>query len=570
MITPYMSSLSKFKINYESLDELKLDKLKSQYEPCSDDSESLYNPFNISNIQNYIPTYDIFFNMKPSNYNEVSLIQKYYFMDLFHVSDNKKNIYEKNVFIKYSPLLDPIKYMVGKYDLNDDSLRKLPNIENQECNEKISSKYNSSYVDNFCSYLCSRILHHYNFVNFVDYYGTHLCIQDKFKMNITDDYEYLHDSNFFYNNINKHWTITKLDILQQFMGNNSRNNRSKVNISNEVIILDDLEEIDTIVVEDTNISTNIEEIQDTITTSSNNTITLDNDNSSDENNNSDSDDVYDSEEEYSDDENDCDEDDGEDNDDNMVEIPDNVNIFAYINNFPVQMICLEKCDGTMDSLFEEEIMTEDMAISALMQVIMILITLQKAFHFTHNDLHTNNIMYVNTDIEYLYYEFKNKRYKVPTYGKIYKIIDFGRSIYKFQKQIYCSDSFAPKGDAATQYNCKPFLNPNKPIIEPNMSFDLCRLGCSIFDFIFEDINQKTTNSLEETIMRWTTDDKGVNILYKQDGSERYPDFKLYKMIARHVHNHTPENQLEYDAFKQYLNDECANHVMNIDLVHSYV
>ena len=558
-----MSSFSKFKINYESLEQLNLDKLKSQYVPCSDDSESLYNPFNISVIQNYIPTYDIFFNMKQSNYNEVSLIQYYYFVDLFHVSD-KKNIYEKNVFIKYSPLLDPIKYMVGKYDLDDDSLRKLPTIENQECNEKINSKNNSSYVDNFFSYLCSRILHHYNFVNFVDYYGTYLCVQDKFKMNITDDYDYLHDSNFFYSHINKHWTITKLDMLQQFMGNNSRNNRSKVNISNEMVTLDDLEEINILNNDNTNVFTTIEEFQDTIL-SSNETITLNNDDSSDDDD-SDSDDVYDSEEERS---NDDDEDD-DDDDEDVLEIPENVNIFAYINNFPVQMICLEKCDGTMDSLFEEGLMTEEMAISGLMQVIMILITLQKAFHFTHNDLHTNNIMYVKTDIEFLYYEYKNKRYKVPTYGKIYKVIDFGRSIYKFQKQIYCSDSFAPKGDAATQYNCKPFLNPNKPIIEPNMSFDLCRLGCSIFDFIFEDINQQPTNSLEETIMRWTTDDKGVNILYKQDGSERYPDFKLYKMIARHVHAHTPENQLEFDTFKQFLNDECANYVMNIDLVHSYV
>jgi len=564
-----MSSFSKFKINYESLEQLNLDKLKSQYVPCSDDSESLYNPFNISVIQNYIPTYDIFFNMKQSNYNEVSLIQYYYFVDLFHVSD-KKNIYEKNVFIKYSPLLDPIKYMVGKYDLDDDSLRKLPTIENQECNEKINSKNNSSYVDNFFSYLCSRILHHYNFVNFVDYYGTYLCVQDKFKMNITDDYDYLHDSNFFYSHINKHWTITKLDMLQQFMGNNSRNNRSKVNISNEMVTLDDLEEINILNNDNTNVFTTIEEFQDTIL-SSNETITLNNDDSSDDDD-SDSDDVYDSEEERSndDDEDDDEDEDDDDDDEDVLEIPENVNIFAYINNFPVQMICLEKCDGTMDSLFEEGLMTEEMAISGLMQVIMILITLQKAFHFTHNDLHTNNIMYVKTDIEFLYYEYKNKRYKVPTYGKIYKVIDFGRSIYKFQKQIYCSDSFAPKGDAATQYNCKPFLNPNKPIIEPNMSFDLCRLGCSIFDFIFEDINQQPTNSLEETIMRWTTDDKGVNILYKQDGSERYPDFKLYKMIARHVHAHTPENQLEFDTFKQFLNDECANYVMNIDLVHSYV
>ena len=557
-----MSVKDKFTINYENVHQIDLQCIKSQFKPCSDDEESQYNPFNISNIQNYIPTYDLFFNMNPSNFNEISLNKRRTFKDLHHVYDDK-NIIEKNVFIKYSPLLDPIKYMIGKYDLDDNSIRQLPSIENQVCNEKISSKNNSSYVDNFFSYLSGRMLHHYNLVNCVDYYGTYLCIQDKFKMNITDDYDYLHDSNFFYNNINKHWSITKLDILQQFMGNNSRNNRVKVDISDENIILEDVEELEEPQCSQEQCFTNIEEVLDTFTSDSTDTIELANDNSSNE---SDSDECSSGEEE------DCDENSEnyeDDDDSDIVEIPDNVNIFAYINNFPVQMICLDKCDGTMDSLFEEESMTEQLAISALMQVIMILIIFQKAFHFTHNDLHTNNIMYVNTDIEFLYYEYNHKRYKVPTYGKIYKIIDFGRSIYKFQKQIYCSDSFAPKGDASTQYNCKPFLNPNKPIIEPNMSFDLCRLGCSIFDFILEDIKQKPTNSLEEVILRWTTDDNGVNILYKQDGSERYPDFKLYKMIARNVHNHTPDKQLEFDTFKQFLNDECSDNVMNIDEIHVY-
>ena len=35
-------------------------------------------------------------------------------------------------------------------------------------------------------------------------------------------------------------------------------------------------------------------------------------------------------------------------------------------------------------------------------------------------------------------------------GKIYKIIDFGRAIYNLNGVRYCSDSFHPKGDAATQ------------------------------------------------------------------------------------------------------------------------
>ena len=39
----------------------------------------------------------------------------------------------------------------------------------------------------------------------------------------------------------------------------------------------------------------------------------------------------------------------------------------------------------------------------VLQILMILITYQKTFNFTHNDLHTNNIMFIETRIEiYLY------------------------------------------------------------------------------------------------------------------------------------------------------------------------
>ena len=67
----------------------------------------------------------------------------------------------------------------------------------------------------------------------------------------------------------------------------------------------------------------------------------------------------------------------------------------------------------------------------VIQVIMMLIAYQNVFDLTHNDLHTNNIMHVTTDKQFLNYRFDGKYYKVPTYGRIYKIIDFGRAIYRF-------------------------------------------------------------------------------------------------------------------------------------------
>ena len=203
------------------------------------------------------------------------------------------------------------------------------------------------------------------------------------------------------------------------------------------------------------------------------------------------------------------------------------------------MICLESMEQTLDSLMElddedeEEELTDKEWKSCFFQIIMILLAYQKSFKFTHNDLHTNNIMFNKTDKKVIYYKFNNIHYKVPTYGKIYKIIDFGRAIYSLNGIRYCSDSFHPKGDAFTQYNCEPYYNDEKPLIEPNMSFDLCRLACSLFDYFYEDIEdvKDDHNEISLLVNEFCSDDRGRNILYKNNGDERYPEFKLYKMIA---------------------------------------
>jgi hypothetical protein len=230
-------------------------------------------------------------------------------------------------------------------------------------------------------------------------------------------------------------------------------------------------------------------------------------------------------------------------------------IEVIIPRFPVNIICMENCKNTFDDLIINEDLSQEEWLAAFMQIIMILITYQKCFSFTHNDLHTNNVMYVETDKKYIYYCFNKKYYRVPTFGKIFKIIDFGRSIYKFDGKLFCSDSFQPGADAATQYNTEPYFNDKKPRLEPNYSFDLCRLACSIFDYVIEDLDEiadlNKCTPVVRLVYEWCLDDNAINILYKNNGMERYPDFKLYKMIARCVHNHTPQAQLERKEFKMF-------------------
>jgi hypothetical protein len=253
-------------------------------------------------------------------------------------------------------------------------------------------------------------------------------------------------------------------------------------------------------------------------------------------------------------------------------------LMLSFSKFPVQLICLELCENTLDDYIINNEISTDEWFAIFMQIIMTLITYQKLFSFTHNDLHTNNIMYVTTKKKYLYYYYKKQHYKVPTFGKIFKIIDFGRAIYKFNGNVFCSDSFQLGGDAATQYNTEPFFNDKKPRLEPNFSFDLCRLACSIFDYVIDDIemlkNASECDPIMKLISEWCIDDNGINVLYKNNGAERYPDFKLYKMIARCVHNHSPNAQLERPEFSKFAvsknNVAKGEPVMNIDEMSTYV
>ena len=206
---------------------------------------------------------------------------------------------------------------------------------------------------------------------------------------------------------------------------------------------------------------------------------------------------------------------------------------------------------------------------------MILITYQKSFSFTHNDLHSNNVMYNTTDKKYIYYCYKKQYYKVPTFGRIFKIIDFGSSIYKFNGKLFCSDSFKSGNDAATQYNIEPYFNEKKSRLEPNFSFDLCRLACSIYDYVIEDSEDvkylEACDPVKRLVYEWCLDDKGINMLYKNNGVDRYPDFKLYKMIARCVHAHTPQSQLDRPEFKAFADfkGEVPSDFIDIDKIPVY-
>jgi len=565
--------MSKFPLGYKKIGEIDLGNLEKQYSEKNPQDEGKYNPFLIEHLQNYNPLYTSIFELTPKNFNSISLNHSYHFLDLEKVYDSSSDvILSKETFIKFSPLLDPVRYLIGKYPEKEDvpTVTELPSI-NTTVHPKLNTMYNASYVDNFFCYLSSQLLNQNGIVNAIDYYGSYLGIQEKYKMNVADDFEYLNQSDFFLKNRDSLYELE--DFEDPFSNFGSRCNKNKIDIHNQSevshISVEELEEIGEKEekVEKSEENGEKEELLYEKEEGSDNS-SDDESNNSEANYTTDEEDEEGSEEESEDEDEESEEDEEEDE-----ESEEEPSIFAYIKNFPIQMICLEKCQGTIDELFSRGEIDDVNGAAALFQIIMTLIAYQKAFHFTHNDLHTNNIVYVETEEEFLYYKFDKQIYKVPTFGKIFKIIDFGRAIYKLNGKIYCSDSFDNGGDASTQYNCEPFFNEKKPRLEPNYSFDLCRLGCSIYDFILDETieEDEEIDELQRTVIRWCSDDNGKNVLYKKNGDERYPNFKLYKMIARSVNQHLPTDQLEDPYFSQYeCDDETPASMIDIDSLPCFV
>lgn len=248
---------------------------------------------------------------------------------------------------------------------------------------------------------------------------------------------------------------------------------------------------------------------------------------------------------------------------------DETTVYSEFTKFPTVLLFQEKMDGIMDKILDEEDQDfEEKWTAWTFQVIAALCVAQATFGLTHNDLHTNNILYSETEEKYIYYRTRDGcMWKVPTYGRILRIIDYGRSAFRIGSQWFVSDDFAKGGDAEAQYSFGDFKVGTEDVY-PNPSFDLSRYAVSIMEPLFptfpatrdggEILNQEDSWVIKESVSplwnllwSWLIDDKGKNILRNEDGTERFPDFDLYETIAAHVFTAKPQEQVRKDIFKQY-------------------
>ena len=155
-------------------------------------------------------------------------------------------------------------------------------------------------------------------------------------------------------------------------------------------------------------------------------------------------------------------------------------------------------------------------------------------------------MYTTTNKPYLYYKLNNTYFKVPTYGKLFKIIDFGRAIFTFKNKIYMNDVFEKNGEAGGQYTYPNqisfFQEKEQKIIKPNYHFDLCRLSMTIL----EEINLDKLSDNLHNLLKYMCSDKD-----NQSFCDLHDNFDLYISISQFACHALPRFILEHDLFKQY-------------------
>lgn len=260
-----------------------------------------------------------------------------------------------------------------------------------------------------------------------------------------------------------------------------------------------------------------------------------------------------------------------------ISFTEEYDMFVELVNMPVVMMYCECMDDTMDSLLENRefapatsVALEERWTAWLFQVIAACTQLQGYLHLTHNDLHTNNVLFTKTTDEFIHYrDTQGHTWAIPTYGYIFKIIDFGRAIFTSSGYTVISSDYNDGHFACGMYNFGPIQDDAFPVVRPNKSFDLCRLSCSLLRGIYpsnppsllkgavitKEKNwevRETSHPLFNMLWGWLKNKLGHNILEEESGVEKYPGFDLYTTIASTANNAIPSEQLSKPLFQSFM------------------
>lgn len=516
------------------------------------------------------------------------------------------NEYSQKIFIKKSPLLEPIKIILDQYEM-ESSYNMLPNNNYSNTINKINSSNNSSHVEALFLYLGNKLVEMGKCPTFPYYYGCINAIDNNFYYNIDEEYDNIKDEDWFISKIENNLELIEIDV------DDDSTTESSLNTSLRDSDIDNLEKL----LQNVDLQENKDRGDDSSDLSDNDEpkITEIGTDESSSDNNSDSNNEPDSKNEYHNsfiEELDIDDTDllqnmdidsnryadtnfnNLDIEDDLIDLDNSINEsllnnidsktkhkleacdintnnnsyqdkieelnideefdnmslsdfkssiksrFIKFKNVPINLCLMEHMNLTLDDLLDNGYpITTTEWLSILFQIIFGLAVAQKHFYFVHNDLHSSNVMFQNTKEKFLYFFINRNYYKIPTYNKITKIIDFARGTFKLGDKWIFSDVFHPEGEAAGQYDYPEGTSLKNCKIKPNPSFDMIRL--------ISTIKERLIDFPEVMLMvsEWTVNDDEHNVLNDDD------DFDLYIEIAHNCHRAVPINIIKHENFKQF-------------------
>jgi len=454
----------------------------------------------------------------------------------------------QSAFLKVTHLLDPIQWIHGCYSLPKETGLPWHHKAWQKTWQKLQDPGNQAYIEAVASYALGRLRENGVSPHFNVFYGAFCARADTYRYNLTDDfYSYKNERWFwrgFKRNLFKFHVVNEADpsipvsdeILESLLKKeiDSQESSSIGSSSKESSVLENIavdEEIDNASLNSADSMNEVSFVEGSLASST----------------------------------------ESSDQDNDYI-------IYADIQNYPVMLILSEINTATMDKL-----LTDFDSVGAspgtaewearwtawIFQVLSAISCVQTILGFTHNDLHTNNVVWSETEEEFIYYKTQaDVIFRVPTYGKLFKVIDFGRAIFTINSKMFISDDFKDDNDAAGQYIFSPLVQKFKKEILPNPSFDMCRLAVSLVDNVFPKRPdplenggilsdepglkvKETVSPLYNLLWSWMIDDRGRTVFINPDGTERFPDFDLYKHIAEYVHCAVPSRQFTKPIFEPF-------------------
>ena len=466
-------------------------------------------------------------------------------------TDYDRFVAEIPMFIKSNPLIDVINYMEGKHNFKSE----IPSIFSYHTNKKINDVNNNAYLEVICAYFLNLLQENRMCSLFPNFYGAFNGIAKNYVHDISEDYPHIRGCEWFEeksetlkytiiknNNLEGYQELSlknveKIDYKLEKNLQHKKNMEQEINgleidhnldLNFESLNLDeplDISQIDLNSVDNTGVELNLENLEKILPDSIENNKSSESDTSSKQSKSSNQSDNSSSDWSSISSEGSC--------------------IFAEthikIENFPVQILAMESLHYTLTNLVKKGINAEEWK-SILFEICFGLAVAQKHFSFIHNDLHSDNIMFKTTKLEDKFYEYKNKYYKVPTYGRETKIIDFARGIIQVGGKTYFSDVFKNEGDAGGQYK---YLDKKKNK-KYNFHFDLARLASTITEFLEGEYKLKEVMLL---VKSWCLNKNGESFLTMDD------DFSLYVKIAETANNALPKEQLQHRIFQTFIIDK---------------